>query len=354
MKNIHRIKKLALSTAAIIVLASCGGGGGIATALSGLDRIKEYAQTGGILPTLQDYHLAGATGVVTDVDLAEINEVVEGLEGKDVDTLEELQIVINDTHTSPTENTSSYTVTHNGFTYGTFTSKRTKRVWLDRNLGATEVCHKKSQSLDPHPNCWGGFFQWGRGDDGHQFGYYTREGKDNLSDKFTMNASSTLDPGHGKFIARVLRGDSMEDPHNMEEELEDWPAGMTSTKNDWLYDQIDFDGKKRAKRWSSIDGSSVCPVGFRVPTIQELEDELSSSSGEIGDFNIARVKPMDGRYIGYMHSAPVGTASLWSVDTKGKVFASSWAYEVDDYKGHGPSGTFRIDGCNIRCIRDAK
>ena len=35
--------------------------------------------------------------------------------------------------------------------------------WLDRNLGALQVC---TSSTDE--KCYGDLFQWGRGDDGHQ------------------------------------------------------------------------------------------------------------------------------------------------------------------------------------------
>lgn len=55
------------------------------------------------------------------------------------------------------------TVSHDGVEYGEVTSPITGRVWLDRNLGAKEVC----TSIDDK-NCFGDYYQWGRGSDGHE------------------------------------------------------------------------------------------------------------------------------------------------------------------------------------------
>lgn len=54
-------------------------------------------------------------------------------------------------------------IVHNGITYGTITSAETGRVWLDRNLGASQVC----TSLDDEA-CYGDYYQWGRAADGHE------------------------------------------------------------------------------------------------------------------------------------------------------------------------------------------
>ena len=49
-----------------------------------------------------------------------------------------------------------------GLLYNTITSS-TGRVWLDRNLGATQVCTSSTDTA-----CYGGLYQWGRDTDGHQ------------------------------------------------------------------------------------------------------------------------------------------------------------------------------------------
>jgi hypothetical protein len=51
-------------------------------------------------------------------------------------------------------------------TYQVDLSEKTGRVWLDRNLGASEAC-KTLTDL----NCYGDYYQWGRGKDGHQAMY---------------------------------------------------------------------------------------------------------------------------------------------------------------------------------------
>jgi len=54
-------------------------------------------------------------------------------------------------------------ITHNGVKYDTVTSPYTGRVWLDRNLGASQVCTSATDTA-----CYGDYYQWGRGHDGHQ------------------------------------------------------------------------------------------------------------------------------------------------------------------------------------------
>lgn len=77
----------------LTLFTACGGGGG-STAPSAqsiaIDKIEVYATSGGTSPTVADYVAAGVTGVTED-NLAEINEVVEGLSAEDVDTEAELQ-----------------------------------------------------------------------------------------------------------------------------------------------------------------------------------------------------------------------------------------------------------------------
>jgi hypothetical protein len=58
-------------------------------------------------------------------------------------------------------------------------------VWLDRNLGATQVATKVDDSA-----AYGDYYQWGRAKDGHQ-----------SSTSSGINAKSTdIVSGHGKFI----------------------------------------------------------------------------------------------------------------------------------------------------------
>jgi hypothetical protein len=51
----------------------------------------------------------------------------------------------------------------NNLVYSTVTSPDTGKVWLDRNLGATQVATSKTDSA-----AYGHYYQWGRNDDGHE------------------------------------------------------------------------------------------------------------------------------------------------------------------------------------------
>ncbi len=60
-----------------------------------INKIKAYAATGEIAPTLQDYTDVGVVGVTED-NLANVNEVVENLTPEEVDTVEKIQAVVDD------------------------------------------------------------------------------------------------------------------------------------------------------------------------------------------------------------------------------------------------------------------
>jgi|GEM_PF-1158883 len=126
-------------------------------------------------------------------------------------------------------------ISHRGFIYSTVVSPNTGRTWLDRNLGASRVC----QSYDD-VQCYGDYYQWGRGTDGH-------EKKGSLTTT-TQNADVTT--ANNRFVIGI-------------------------GNNDWTTD--DFEGNARNIAWSKITGDSVCPVGYRVPTSNEFQNEISNS-----------------------------------------------------------------------------
>jgi hypothetical protein len=138
--------------------------------------------------------------------------------------------------------TSAYAeeIYHNGYLYNTVQSQHTGRIWLDRNIGADRVCQNTNDE-----QCYGGYFQWGRDPDGHE---------KSTSFKTRKQAKSIKEAG-GKFIIE--------------------PNG------DYDYDwakEYDPEGKKRQANWAKTDGSGICPRGFRVPTIEELEDDTVYSA----------------------------------------------------------------------------
>ncbi len=113
----------------------------------------------------------------------------------------------------------------------------TGKVWMDRNLGATQVA---TSSTDPL--AYGDLYQWGRGTDGHQI---------RTSPTFSVLSSSNS-PGHGFFIVVGVA-----------------PADWRNPQNDNL--------------WQGPNGiNNPCPSGYRLPTQAELNSEIVSwSSSDI-------------------------------------------------------------------------
>ena len=126
-------------------------------------------------------------------------------------------------------------ITHYGLKYEIVTSPITGEKWLDRNLGAKQACTSSNDTL-----CYGDYYQWGRLSDGHE--------KSN-STITSIQVSTILDVGE-QFI-----------------------SGYT----DWT--TTDVNGTQRAIQWNKVDGTGICPVGFRVPTQTELANETTEYEG---------------------------------------------------------------------------
>jgi hypothetical protein len=123
-------------------------------------------------------------------------------------------------------------VTHNGVDYGTVVSPHTGKVWLDRKLGAARVCTNLNDTA-----CYGDYYQWGRDADGHE---------DSLSNTTNVKSPTVVNVGHSDFI-----------------------IGLTN----WTANFVDVNGSLKIANWSNVNGQSVCPIGFRVPTHIEIFDE---------------------------------------------------------------------------------
>jgi len=146
-----------------------------------------------------------------------------------------------------------YSITHNGTTYGIVTSPYTGKIWLDRNLGASQVCTANNDM-----SCYGDYYQWGRGYDGHQL------------------STSINNPTQAM------------DMYNAGADF----IGMP----DWLDMTIDENGTLRSQEWSRTDGLSICPIGYRVPTEMELRAETIDAGvmNEIDAFNSFLKLPSSG------------------------------------------------------------
>lgn len=209
-------------------------------------------------------------------------------------------------------------IIHNGGAYQTVISPYTGRVWLDRNLGAIRPCI----TLDDMA-CYGDYYQWGRGYDGHQ----------NKSSDTNATLAVEINNAGEDFII------------------------TSTTPYDWAdINASDNDGSLRSFNWSKIDGDSVCPVEYRIPTLSELRAETLDNnasdpfSNNIDAFNNFLKIPsamkrsnIDGD-INYFNSE----VCLWvnSVDYNQSFYMNATAAHADI------NSTYRAYGYSVRCIRD--
>jgi uncharacterized protein (TIGR02145 family) len=107
---------------------------------------------------------------------------------------------------------------------GTITSLVTEKIWMDRNLGAKDICKKIDDKA-----CYGDYYQFGRNADGHE-----KKGS-----RATTQISKSVNPPHNYFI-------------------------LSSQKNNFEWVNLDIHGNDRTTNWRAI-----CPKNFRLPTQEE-------------------------------------------------------------------------------------
>jgi len=193
-----------------------------------------------------------------------------------------------------------------GKTYKPVTSPHTGRVWLDRNIGA----NKKCTSFDD-VQCYGDYFQWGRAYDGHE----------SSVDSTTIVASDINNAGT-EFIR---------------------------TSTDWASTDTNY-GNARATNWLKTGGSSVCPVGYRVP----LKSELEAETGDIGNIYTAFANFLKFPATGYRDYA---SANYIDKGTRGTVWSVSSTLTGASYFGfissalYWTNSGYRAWGLSVRCIK---
>jgi uncharacterized protein (TIGR02145 family) len=181
------------------------------------------------------------------------------------------------------------------------------RVWLDRNLGASQVATSVTDV-----NAYGDLYQWGRGSDGHQ----------SRTSNTTSTLSSTDDPGHGDFITNTIA-----------------PSDWRNPKNDNL--------------WQGVNGvNNPCPTGFRLPTKIEWDTEIASwSSGNAAGAFASPLKLTNAGWSKYSDGSinSTGTnADYWTSTINGDFSNNLQLSNV------GAITTFysRSYGFSVRCIQD--
>ena len=203
-------------------------------------------------------------------------------------------------------------ITQNGTEYNTVTSPFTGKVWLDRNLGAARVCIAYNDTA-----CYGDYYQWGRSFDGHE---------DSMSGTTATLALDVDNAGSGDFIIGSP----------------DWAPGP------------DLSGALRFANWSKSDGSSVCPVGFRVPTVTELKNETIDAAAAVTNNvdafnNFLKLPSAGGRNAAGVMGAEGVTGFMWTSTTAGVgaqaiAFSAATAVIVPT--------NLRATGISVRCIQN--
>ena len=214
-----------------------------------------------------------------------------------------------------TQALSAGAISHNGVNYDAVTSPYTGKVWLDRNLGAERVCQDSNDT-----QCFGDYYQWGREADGHE----------KRTSSTTTVLSSSIDPAHSAHI------------------ISDFSS------LDWT--TADADGSLRSARWDKSDGTSICPVGFRVPTASELEAEFidnnetnTTTKAFESFFKLGSAADRIGEVI-YSDNPNIRAIKLWSSTPSVDGSAELGIYGTDSsrvfYEGD------RARAYPVRCVED--
>jgi uncharacterized protein (TIGR02145 family) len=184
------------------------------------------------------------------------------------------------------------------------TNPTTGKIWMDRNLGASQVATSSTNAAS-----YGDLYQWGRRADGHQC----------RTSATTATLSSVDQPANGNFILA----------------------------------SIDWRSPQNTNLWQGLNGlNNPCPSGYRIPTLPEFEAERSSWSvnTSVGAFSSPLKLPMGG----YRHS----DGSLYAVGTDGPYWSSTVSganysrllrfNSFNSYMDDLP----RAVGFSVRCIKD--
>jgi uncharacterized protein (TIGR02145 family) len=215
-------------------------------------------------------------------------------------------------------------IMHNGVTYNTVKSPETSKYWLDRNLGATRVATSSTDTA-----AYGDLYQWGRLHDGHQV-------RSPLTSN-TSNRAISITPDNSNFIT------------NPSAEV-DWTQNITQDTTD-----VDDSGALRSAFLSNVDGTGVCPIGFRAPTDTELGDETINAIETTVVNNAATA------FSSFLKLPAAGIRFGWD----GRVVNEGWAAHVWSATVAGSAamylqaggggaifGSDRADGCSVRCIQE--
>jgi uncharacterized protein (TIGR02145 family) len=182
----------------------------------------------------------------------------------------------------------------------------TGKIWMDRNLGATQVATSSTDTAS-----YGDLYQWGRGTDGHQI----------RTSGTTSTLSSTDAPGHGNFI-------------------------ISPTLSDWRSPQND-------NLWQGVNGvNNPCPAGFRIPTEAEWNAEIASWSSKNIAGAIASPLKLPAAGLRYIDFDPLNNISFLGRYWSSAVDGTYSRYQEFNFNNAFMFNSIRAKGLSVRCIKD--
>lgn len=200
-----------------------------------------------------------------------------------------------------------------GLTYQLVVSPDTGRVWLDRNLGATQVATSSTDAAS-----YGDLYQWGRAADGHE----------SRTSATTATLATTITPGTNTFV--------------------------TTNTSPWDWTSADSSGSSRISAWADGGANDICPAGFGVPTETEITADTIGATISVTNNATA--------FSSFLKIPAAGTrkrsdATFQNVGIKGRF----WSRSANGLHGRSlkfdASGTANIDdsnraiGMSVRCIK---
>ncbi|MGI6479932.1 MAG: hypothetical protein ACOX0M_10905 [Salinivirgaceae bacterium] len=192
------------------------------------------------------------------------------------------------------------------------TNPTTGKIWMDRNLGASQVATSSTDA-----NAYGDLYQWGRAADGHE---------SRTSATTSTNATSAV-PNDGNAWDGFFITEG-------------------SSPYDWLTPQDD-------NLWQGVSGTNnPCPSGYRLPTEAEWEAERTSwsSNNAAGAFASPLKLPVAG-------SRNSSNGSLSNVGSNGSYWSSTVDGTNSRYLNFNSSNAImgsnnRARGLSVRCLKD--
>ncbi len=192
------------------------------------------------------------------------------------------------------------------------TNPSTGKIWMDRNLGASQVATSSTDT-----DSYGDLYQWGRRADGHQC----------RNSATTTTLSSTDQPANSNFI-----------------------LVSNSTPGDWRSPQNN-------NLWQGVNGiNNPCPSGYRIPTEAEYIAEQSSWSANT--ITGAFTSPLKFPAAGGRLSSASNNGNIVSVGQGGVYWSSTINGSTSKNLKFGTlnvgigTNIERADGNSVRCIKD--